>query len=207
MHLGGGRAVRWLTLEEIFDMKNGYTPSKGNGEYWRDGSLPWFRMDDIRTNGRILSDASQHVTPAAVKGGRLFRANSIILSTTATIGEHALITVDFLANQQFTVLSLRPEHAQSLDMGYFYYYCFIIGDWCRRNTNVSGFQSVNMAGLKRLKIPIPAMDTQRRISAVLDRFEGLINCMNDGLPAEINARRQQYEYYREELLTFQGAAP
>jgi hypothetical protein len=49
-------------------------------------------MEDIRQNGRILSDSIQHITFKAVKG-RLFPTNSIIIATTATIGEHALITV------------------------------------------------------------------------------------------------------------------
>ena len=191
-----------MTLNKIFDMKNGYTPSKKNLEYWTGGTIPWFRMDDIRKNGRILNNSMQHITVQAVKASRLFRANSVILATTATIGEHALITVDFLANQQFTILSLKPEYANQLDMNWFYYYCFIIGDWCRKNTNTSGFQSVNMAHFKKLKIPIPPLKTQKRIAVVLDSFEQLTNDISEGLPAELNARRQQYQYYRDKLLTF-----
>lgn len=89
-------------MSEIFEMKNGYTPSKAVTEYWENGIIPWFRMEDIRKNGRILSDSILHITPQAVKGGKLFHANSIILATTATIGEHALIIADSLANQRFT---------------------------------------------------------------------------------------------------------
>ena len=57
-------------------------------------------MEDIRENGRILASATQMVSRNAVKGG-LFPANSIIVATSATIGEHALITVPSLANQRF----------------------------------------------------------------------------------------------------------
>ena len=94
--------IRWKTMEEIFEMRNGYTPSKNNPAFWEGGTIPWFRMEDIREHGRILSDAIQHITPAAVKGKGLFKADSFILATTATIGEHALIIADSLANQQFT---------------------------------------------------------------------------------------------------------
>lgn len=189
-------------MSEVFEMKNGYTPSKAKPEYWTNGTIPWFRMEDIRMNGRILSDSIQHITPEAVKGGRLFPANSIIVATTATIGEHALIIADSLANQRFTNLSIRKSLIDELDMKFFFYYMFIVDEWCKNNTNTSGFESVDMAKFKKLMIPIPPMAEQRRIVAILDKFEVLINDISEGLPAEIAARRRQYEYYRDQLLTF-----
>lgn len=96
--------IKYVELREAFDLKNGYTPLKSNATFWKNGTIPWFRMEDIRENGRILSDSMQHITPEAVKGS-LFPANSIIVATSATIGEHALITVDSLANQRFTYLT------------------------------------------------------------------------------------------------------
>lgn len=90
-------------VREVFTLGNGYTPSKANTAFWTKGTIPWFRMEDIRENGRVLSDSIQHVTPEAVKSSGLFPAGSIIVSTTATIGEHALLIADSLANQQFTV--------------------------------------------------------------------------------------------------------
>lgn len=56
--------------------------------------------------------------------------------------------------------------------------------------------------IKDLKIPIPPLSTQRRIVSILDRFESLVNDITTGLPAEIAARHQQYEYYRDQLLSF-----
>lgn len=136
-------------------MKNGYTPSKSNKEYWENGSIPWFRMEDIRENGRILDNSLQHISKSAVKGGKLFPANSIIMATSATIGEHALITVPFLANQRFTSLSLKPEFADKLSIYFLYYYCFNLSEWCKKNTTTSSFASVDMNGFKRFPIPIP----------------------------------------------------
>lgn len=195
-----------MPLNEIFDIKNGYTPSKANPAFWNNGTLPWFRMEDIRQNGRILSDSIQHITPIAVKGGKLFPANSIIVATTATIGEHALITVDSLANQQFTFLSQKVNRCNKLNMKFFYYYMFIVDEWCKNNTNVSGFASVDMSKFKKLMIPIPPLTEQERIVGILDKFDALVNDISVGLPAEINARRKQYEYYRNKLLTFPQAA-
>ncbi len=51
-------------------------------------------------------------------------------------------------------------------------------------------------------IPIPPIAEQQHIAAILDKFETLVNDISEGLPAEIAARRQQYEYYRDKLLTF-----
>jgi len=54
-----------------------------------------------------------------------------------------------------------------------------------------------------VKVPVPPIDQQIRAVNILDKFDSLINDLSSGLPAEINARRQQYEYYRNKLLTFQ----
>lgn len=145
--------VEYHSLEELFVIKNGYTPSKSNSEFWTDGTVPWFRMDDIRAHGRVLSDSIQHVTKSAVKSGKLFPANSIILATTATIGEHALVIVDSLANQQFTFFSKRESLGFDLDMKYVFYYFFIIDEWCKRNVNAASFASVDMPRLRKLKTP------------------------------------------------------
>lgn len=199
---GHSYPIQWKTMGEVFEMRNGYTPSKSNNSFWDNGTIPWFRMEDIRENGRILSDAIQHITPEAVKGKGLFEANTFILATTATIGEHALIIADSLANQQFTNLKVRKSLSNSFLTKYLYYYMFIVDEFCKNNTNVSGFASVDMGKLKRMPIPIPPLELQEKIVAILDRFETLVNDLSEGLPAEIAAVKEQYEYYRNRLLTF-----
>ncbi len=201
--------VDWVAVEEIFDIKNGYTPSKSNSSYWENGTIPWFRMEDIRENGRILSDSLQKVSIQAAKGGNLFSANSIIISTSATIGEHALITVPFLANQRFICLTLKSDFSSLLDIKFLYYYGFLLSDWCKKNTTQSSFASVVMDGFKKYPIPIPCPDNpkksleeQARIVAILDKFDTLTSSITEGLPREIELRQQQYEYYRDLLLSF-----
>ena len=200
---GGYQAeVRWMKMSEVFEIRNGYTPSKAKKEFWEGGTIPWFRMEDIRQNGRILSDSILHITTKGVKGKGLFKANSFILATTATIGEHALIIADSLANQRFTNLSIRKSLENELSVKYVYYYFFVIDEWCKANTNVSNFASVDMSKFYNLLIPIPSIAEQQRIVTILDRFDTLTTDLTQGLPAEIEKRRQQYEYYRDKLLTF-----
>lgn len=163
-----------FTMEDLFDIRNGYTPSKYNPEFWEGGTIPWFRMEDIRQNGHILSDSIQHVTPAAVKGAGLFPAYSIIVATTATIGEHALIIADSLANQQFTFLTKRKSHDNKLDMLYFHQYMFIIDEWCKKNTNAGGLLSVNMQAFKKLSIPLPSLEEQNEIVECLEAEDRMI---------------------------------
>ncbi len=196
------KGVEFKTLEEVFEIRNGYTPSKNNPEFWKNGTIPWFRMEDIRENGRILKDSIQHITPKALKGKKLFPKNSIIISTTATIGEHALLIVDSLANQRFTFLSKKANCDLALDMKFFFYQCFLLGEWCKNNTNVSGFASVDMSAFKKYKFPIPPLEIQQEIVKILDQFSILTTDLLAGIPAEIKARKKQYEYYREKLLTF-----
>ena len=195
--------IEWDIIDNIFIMKNGYTPSKANKDFWENGTIPWFRMEDIRENGRILSESIQKITPQAVKGGKLIPKNSIIVATTATIGEHALAIADsFLMNQQFTSFTIRELLKDKLDIKFVFYYFFKICEWCKQNTNSSSFPSVDMAKLKKVKFPIPSLQTQRKVVEILDKFDTLVNSITEGLPREIELRRKQYEHYRELLLNF-----
>ena len=67
----------------------------------------------------------------------------------------------------------------------------------------SSVPNINANMIKSIRIPIPSLEEQARIVSILDRFDSLCNDLTSGLPAEIEARRKQYEYYRDKLLTFQ----
>ncbi|MDD3914296.1 MAG: restriction endonuclease subunit S [Bacteroidales bacterium] len=175
----------WETkkMEEFFLIRNGYTPSKTNKDYWTDGTIPWFRMEDIRENGGILSDSIQHITEKAIKGGRLFPAYSIIVATTATIGVHALLIVDSLANQQFTFLTKRKSFDKKINMIYFYYYMFLVDEWCKKNCNTGGLAAVDMIGFKKQLIPMPLFSEQQKIADCLTSLDDLITATGEKLEA------------------------
>jgi len=157
-------------VREVFNLGNGYTPSKAVAAYWTNGTIPWFRMEDIRENGRVLADAIQHVTPAAVKSSGLFPAGSIIVSTTATIGEHALLIADSLANQQFTVFQTVNRWSW-LKANYLLYRFYGLGDWCRRNVNAGGLAAVNISDLQKYDIDYPKEETER--DSIAEYFSNL----------------------------------
>lgn len=193
--------VSFDIISNVFDFRNGYTPSKVKPEFWKDGTIPWFRMEDIRLNGSILNDAIQKVTVLGAKN-KPFPKNSIIVGTTATIGVHALITVESLANQQFTYLMLKKDFEDKINMKYFYYYMYLIDEWLKNSVTKNGFAIVNTKNFKKLEIPIPPIEVQNEIVKILDNFSEYVSSIFQGLPAEIAARRKQYEYYRNKLLTF-----
>lgn len=192
-------------LAEIFNTRNGYTPSKNNKQFWNTSEISWFRMEDIRENGRILDKAIQGVSISAVKG-KAFPKNSIIISTSATIGEHALIKCESLANQRFTYLILKDEYKDKYNIMFLFYYCFVLDEYCKENLNQGNFASVDMRKFNEFEFPMPSLEEQDHIVAILDRFDKLCNDISEGLPAEIDARQKQYEYYRDKLLTFEEIA-
>ena len=200
LDLEGKEGVEMKTLGDVCEIKNGYTPSTKNADFWEDGNIPWFTLEDIRKNGRILSDAVKHVTSLGVKKNGLFPKDSIIVSTTATIGEYALICVDFICNQQITCISINNKYKYHIGVKFLYYLGNAIGEWCRNNVNGGGGLSiVSTNKLKQYIIPIPSKEDQSRIVSILDQFEASIA----NLEAQLKEREKQYEYYRNQLLTFE----
>ncbi|EPY9562699.1 restriction endonuclease subunit S, partial [Escherichia coli] len=193
--------VEWVPVSELFQIKNGYTPSKSKKEFWENGTIPWFRLEDVRVNGRELNDSIQHINPLGVKGC-LFPKNSIFMSTTATIGEYALVRVPYLTNQQITNFSISEKFSEAVNIKYIFYRFYDFGKWCTENANKSG--GVSIIGLKKLsqyQFPIPCPDNpekslaiQSEIVRILDKFTALT--------AELNMRKKQYNYYLDQSLSF-----
>ena len=173
----------WKTpsIGEVFELRNGYTPSKAVNEFWEGGTIPWFRMEDIRTNGGILKDAIQHITPLAVKGAGLFEKNSIILATTATIGVHAMLIADSLANQQFTNFRVRKSLSDSYIDNFLYYSFFNIDEWSKKNTNSGGLLSVNMPLLVKQPLYSPCKQEQQAIASYFTSLDSQISASTSRL--------------------------
>lgn len=83
-----------------------------------------------------------------------------------------------------------------------YVYYYLQNEHLEKLNIAGGIPSLTQATLNKVKITIPSKDIQKRVVEVLDNFDKICNSLMDGLPAEIEARQKQYEYYRDKLLTF-----
>lgn len=103
---------------------------------------------------------------------------------------------------------LRPKENGVVDPHFaaYFFRSSIFREQIARMAIQSTRVSLNDDILLRIRIPLPSLEEQERIAAILDKFDALVNDLSKGLPAEIKARRQQYEHYRDRLLTFREAA-
>ena len=195
----------WIPLRELGVWSGGGTPSKSRADYWDEGNIPWITPKDMRSSK--IQNSMMNVTDRAVRepNVKLIEAPSIALVVRSSILQHtfpiAQIDVDATFNQDMKALVVdidRFEHR------YIYYALSANGQEILRQTSKQG-GSVNSLVVPRLmdfEIPVPTLDEQRRIADLLDRFDALVNDITSGLPAEIAARRAQYEHYRDRLLSF-----
>ena len=128
----------------------------------------------------------------------------VLFSGTGTIGQVAVITeTPTNWNIKEGVYSIKPN--QELVSSFFLRYILEsrdIKDAIMKKVAGGTVKSIPMAELKNILIPIPPLELQEKIVSVLDRFETLVNDLSKGLPAEIEAVKARYEYYRDKLLTF-----
>ena len=127
----------------------------------------------------------------------------LIMSCSGTMGKIAIIPVNApkgVINQALLKLSVKNE----IGSKYLKYY-FEDTITQQMNDDARGGAIKNVASvdvLKKIQIPIPPIAEQERITGILDKFDSLVNDISIGLPAEIDGRRKQYNYYRGKLLDF-----
>jgi type I restriction enzyme S subunit len=116
----------------------------------------------------------------------------------ATAAKVAINAIPLTTNQACCNLQVDPSQAE-----YRYVFHWVANEYERLKAFGEGSQSnLNAQKVKNYPIPVPPLDDQRKIVAILDKFDSLVNDLNVSLPAELAARRIQYEYYRDHLLTF-----
>lgn len=126
----------------------------------------------------------------------------VLFTKTASVGKCALIKYlpkSATINPQLVLLKKITCNAAYLTY-------VLLGnkfqDEVKKVTGIGSVPNIPQSSLSQIRIPIPPLPEQRRIVAILDHFETLVNDLSVGLPAELEARRKQYEYYRDKLLTF-----
>lgn len=182
---GGKQSVTWVKMSEICHLQRGKVYSK---EYLRDnqGNYPVYSSQTINNGelGRINTydfDGTYLTwTTDGAYAGTIFKRKGkfSITNVCGIISMNSdLITMDFL----YYWLSLKAKEYVYSGMG---------------NPKLMSNQ------VEKILVPIPSPTEQQRIVSILDKFEALVNDLSKGLPAEIAAVQEQYEYYRNKLLTF-----
>ena len=131
----------------------------------------------------------------------------MIFTYVGTIGEVALIDEDdkyYLAPNVARIRFL-DKNINPAFMRFYFHTHYFFDKQINRYLETSSMKNLPMENIRKFQIPFPSLAEQERIVAILDRFDTLVNDITTDLPAEITARRKQYEYYRDKLLTFKEA--
>lgn len=200
--------VKHKQLEEvILSLTTGLNPRRFFALNTEDAENYYVTIREIHNKKIIFSDKTDKINDKALRlcnNRSNLEIGDILFSGTGTIGETAIITAPPTNwNIKEGVYSIKPNNTKIISK----YLMYILASSSIRNEYmkkaVGGtVKSVPMGELRKLSIPVPALPVQQEIVKILDHFDALCNDLTSGLPAEIEARKKQYEYYRDKLLTF-----
>lgn len=176
-------AIRWMKLGDIADIGTG----NGNTNEGLDtGKYPFFvRSQDIKYKNEYDFDETAIITSGDGVGvGKIFHFVS---------GKYALHQRAYRVH--ITSDNVLPKY-------FFYYFKNSFLTYISKASFHSSVTSIRRPMMINFPVPVPPLEVQQRIVDILDRFDTLCNDIFSGLPAEIEARQKQYEYYRDKLLTF-----
>lgn len=129
-------------------------------------------------------------------------SGDVLLTIVATIGRTAIIkdNTDFLL--QRSVCVIKPKRCVLPSYLKYYLDTSKTQAYMQSNAHGSAQAGLYLNQVAEIEIMLPTLKEQERIVSILDRFDSLCNDISSGLPAEIEARQKQYEYYRDKLLSF-----
>ena len=182
--LGGGTIdFRWRMLCEIADISTG---NSNTNEAVEDGKYPFFvrSQEPLRKNDFEYDEAAIITAGDGVGVGKVYHYIE---------GKYAL------HQRAYRIHINTPEVVPKY---YFHYMKAKFLPYIQKTMFQGSVASIRRPMLNAFPVPVPSLDVQNRIVNVLDNFEKICSDLNIGLPAEIEARQKQYEYYRDKLLTF-----
>ena len=180
---GGTIDFRWRMLCEIADISTG---NSNTNEAVEDGKYPFFvrSQEPLRKNDFEYDEAAIITAGDGVGVGKVYHYIE---------GKYAL------HQRAYRIHINTPEVVPKY---YFHYMKAKFLPYIQKTMFQSSVASIRRPMLNAFPVPVPPLDVQNRIVNVLDNFEKICADLNIGLPAEIEARQKQYEYYRDKLLTF-----
>ncbi|HET8554469.1 MAG TPA: restriction endonuclease subunit S [Rhodanobacteraceae bacterium] len=158
--------------------------------------------------GTWTSKTKSFVSPNLAVRLRKAHTGDLIIATTSEDDAAVAKAVAWLGNEDVAVSGDAYIFQHTLNPKYVSYFFQTELFQSQKRPHITGAKVRRISGksLAKIRIPVPSLEEQERIVAILDKFDALVNDLSSGLPAEIRARRQQYEYYRDRLLTFKEAA-
>ncbi|MFF9137532.1 restriction endonuclease subunit S [Streptomyces albogriseolus] len=181
---------------------SGGTPSTLHPEYYG-GDIPWVRTSEVDYKPIYATEITITEEGLRKSSAKWIPARSVIVAMIgATAGKAAFNEVDVTTNQNCCNLIVDPEKA---------HYKFVYYWLCREYATLRGLAPgavpiINAGKIKQFHLPLPSLAEQQRVVDILDKLSAFVTDPSSGLPAELSARRTQYEYYRDKLLTFEEAS-
>ena len=189
----GDKAV-WMTLGDIGKVSMCKRIMKA--ETSSQGEVPFFKI------GTFGKEPDAYITREKFEEYRekfsFPQKGDVLISAAGTIGRTVIYDGKPAYYQDSNIVWLDNDESKVINKYLYYYYQ--LQPWAvSTGGTIARLYNDNIS---KAKIAVPPLDEQHRIVSVLDRFDALCNDLTNGLPAEIEARQKQYEYYRDKLLTF-----
>jgi len=200
--LSFGDEVEWKKLGEIGTLIRGSGLQKSD---FLEKGVGCIHYGQIYTYyGTFTEKTKSFVAPELAKRLKKVNTNDIIITSTSENVEDICKAVAWLGAEEIVTGGHATILKHNENPKYLAYYMqsSMFFDEKRRYARGTKVMDVSSGNMGKIPMPIPTLPEQARIVAILDRFDTLTNDITQGLPAEIAARRKQYEYYRDKLLSF-----
>ena len=199
----GQAEVRWMKLKDV--ATQWYRGAGIKREEVSEDGMPCIRYGEIHTTYNIwFDDCISHTDESKQVSRKYAEKGDILFAITSEDIPFVGNSVAYLGDERILVGGDIVVMKHNQDPKYMAY-ALSTSDAIKQKGKgkvKSKVVHTNVPSLQEIVIPIPSMTEQKRIASILDRFDTLTNDLTSGLPAEIEKRRQQYEYYRDKLLTF-----
>ena len=139
--------------------------------------IPWFTIEDIRKQGRIISSTQKYITSKALKetSVKLLPKNTVLICCTASIGEHAITKIELTTNQQFNGMVIKEAYKNRLLPEYLFWVTSTFKNELLRLSGKTSFEFVSVKTLKTIEIPLPPLEIQEEIVKELDGYQAVID--------------------------------
>lgn len=158
-------------LGDICEIQSGGTPARSNSSYWDGGTIPWVKISDIR--GKCLQNTEEFITENGLQNSsaKIFPKGTILYSIFATLGETCILDIDAATNQAIAGLTIKKDNVYR---EYLYYYLVSLKPEINSLGRGVAQNNINLSILRNLSVPLPPLEEQGRIAAVLDKVSDLI---------------------------------